>query len=423
MHRGHTGNTSPIPSAPPSRSNDSAMQVESGTDHGSTVTYPNVLGAVAGMEPEAAGAGAEDVHDAAAASPGRARLRRLEELYGELYAMDGMALLTDALGVVFTREYDQGPLQQYKHGFTAFQRDVNGKVTPALQSYEALQLRITDLAPLRSSYLASCLVYRVRPNNTVLDHLKRIDHDRSAEAMLLGGLHLGDRGVAAVVEGVVPRLYRLRRLDLSENDITDAALDALLRATRYHPALEHLSLSRNPITDAALPHLLRIVQTLPRLSVLSLQSCAMKPTTRTMVETELAEPGTYAVPLPAPRRGSLTSLRQGSVAATAGMPAKYSASAPRAGGTASTRSMLPLLSADRQHLLPQSAVVRAESVPTHFAAASRRLVSQDAAAKPSYPRGLGVALDPIDEAASLSPQSLSTKSAPDANVGAAAGRK
>ncbi|CAG9571035.1 conserved hypothetical protein [Leishmania major strain Friedlin] len=308
-----TESTSPVPATPPS---DGDVPGVHGYSH--TAVGDRIVGSSSAVKMQAELLAAEAIgEDAngtfAAPAPVHGRLRQLEALYGEFYAMDGMALLIDALGVVFTREYDQGTARQPKHAFTAFQQDVNGKVMPVLQSRESLQLCITDLQPLRSSYLASCLAHHVRPNNTVLDDLKNIDNDRSVETMHLEGLHLGDRGVVAFAESVLPRLYRLRWLDLSNNDVNDSALEPLLRSIRYHPSLEHLNLSRNPLTDNALPFLLRIARTLPRLSVLLLQSCAMKPATRQMVEAEVAVSGTCTVPVAAYRCSSQAPIRFSSV--------------------------------------------------------------------------------------------------------------
>ncbi|KPI89701.1 hypothetical protein ABL78_1194 [Leptomonas seymouri] len=232
------------------------------------------------------------------------RLRLLKELYGEHYALNGMALLTDALGVVFAHEYDQGPEQRCQDSFAIFQRDVNAKVMPALKSYDALQQCITELTPLRSAYLTSCLTRRVRPNDTVLNQLKNIDHDRTLEALQLGGLHLGDLGMAAVVESIVPRFYRLRTLNLSDNNLHDGVLELLLRSIRYHPALETIDFSRNHITDSGLPFLLRMVQTVPRLSSVILNCSGMTPAAKRVVETEMAVPGMYTVSTPLLRRAT-----------------------------------------------------------------------------------------------------------------------
>ncbi|CAC9465940.1 conserved hypothetical protein [Leishmania infantum JPCM5] len=308
-----TESTSPIPATPPS---DGGVPGVHGYSH--AAIGDRVVGSSSAVKMQAdllaAEVLGEDANETFAA-PARVhgRLRQLEALYGEFYAMDGMTLLIDALGVVFTREYDQGTAQQPKSAFAAFQQDVNGKVMPVLQSCESLQLYITDLQPLRSSYLASCLAHHVRPNSTVLDDLKSIDKDRSVETMHLEGLHLGDRGVVAFAESVLPRLYRLRWLDLSNNDVNDSTLEPLLRSIRYHPSLERLNLSRNPLTDSALPLLLRIAQTLPRLSVLLLQSCSMKPATRQMVEAEVAVSGTCAMPVAAHRCSSKPPTRSSSV--------------------------------------------------------------------------------------------------------------
>jgi hypothetical protein len=305
------------------------------------------------------GGAAEPVHDL------RGRLRLLEELYGEHYAMDGMTLLTDALGVVFTREYDQGAEPQYQNGFTALQRDVNNKVMPALKSYDAFQLRINELTPLRSAYLASCLARHVRPHDTVLEQLKRIDHDRTPEALLLGGLHLGDLGTAAVLESVVPRLYRLRTLDLSGNNVHNPVLDMLFRSLRYHPALETVNLSRNPITDDGLTFLLRLAQTVPRLSSILLQSSSMTPQAKQKVEVELTTPGTYAVSTPLPHRP----LSRMSTSNIAGM----SASAPRASHPPTAHR--PPSSLDGRSLWSPKSAARAESMPTKVSSSVRRTMA------------------------------------------------
>ncbi|KPA76455.1 hypothetical protein ABB37_07776 [Leptomonas pyrrhocoris] len=297
----------------------------------------------------------------------RGRLRLLEELYGEHYALDGMTLLTDALGVVFTREYDQGAAQLCQNSFTAFQGDVNAKVLPALKSYDALQLRITELTPLRSAYLASCLLRRVRPNDTVLDRLKRIDQDRTPETLQLGGLHLGDLGTAAVVESVVPRLYRLRTLNLSDNNLHDGALEPLLRSIRFHCALETVDLSRNPITDDGLPFLLRMAQTVPRLSSVILQSSGMTPMAKKMVETEVATPGTYTVSTPLLRRGApslsrSTELFHGQSEGGAGIIRPFlAASEPRAPHPPTTHR--PPSSLDGPNRWLPKSTARADSLP------------------------------------------------------------
>ncbi|KAG5484051.1 hypothetical protein LSCM1_05905 [Leishmania martiniquensis] len=350
------------------------------------------------------GDNAKDV--VAASAPVRDRLRHLEVIYGEHYSMDGMAMLTDALGVVFTREYDQGHSKPLQEAFAAFQRDVNSKAMPALQSHESLQLRMTGREPLRSSYLASCLAHRVRPNNTILEHLKHIDEDRSLETMRLGGLRLGERGVAAFVESVVPRLYRLRQLDLSDNDINDGALETLLRSLRCHPSLEHLNLSRNPLTDGALPWLSRIIQTLPRLSELLLQSCAMEPATRGMVEAEVMALGTCAMSATA-KRNSLQSLSR--VGALTILPTRIAAaSAPRpAFSYGRPRPASPM--GERRSGSPKS-VVRAESVPC---GRSQKIDGDGKELKATFPRGMGVILQPIwPGPTALSPESLSARSPP-----------
>ncbi|CAM45635.1 conserved hypothetical protein [Leishmania braziliensis MHOM/BR/75/M2904] len=354
----------------------------------------------------------EDAHDVLAApAPGRRRRRQLEDLYGEFYAMDGMALLTDALGVVLTREYDQAASQQGEDAFAAFQRDVYAKVMPVLQSCESLQGCITDLEPLRSSYLASCLAHRVRPSGAVLERLKGIDEDRSVETLLLGGLHLGNRGLVALAESVLPRLYRLRRLDLSDNNVSDSALEPLLRSIRYHPSLEHLNLSHNPLTDGALPLLLRIAQTLPRLSELLLRSCAMKPAALQMVETEVTTPSTHAIPGEAGGLSLQPLTRVGSATVSATRTAAASALQPR------PPSSLPRLTLPRgeRRWSPMS-MGRAESVPS---GSSKGIAQSEKALKERLPIGMKVALEPILPAlATLSPNSLSDRSPPGRKDGA-----
>ncbi|KAG5509982.1 hypothetical protein GH5_07830 [Leishmania sp. Ghana 2012 LV757] len=405
-HRPATESTSPVPATPPSAGDVSGAQrnsrrVMSNSVAGSSSAAQMKTGLLVA---EKVG---EDKHDVVAApAPVRDRLRRLEVLYGEHYAMDGLAMLTDALGVVFTREYDHGHSPPHKDAFTAFRRDVNGKVMPVLESYESLQLRIAELEPLRCSYLASCLAHCVRPNNAVLEHLKHIDDDRSVETMRLGGLRLGDRGMTAFVESVVPRLYRLRRLDLSDNDVNDGALEPLLRSVRYHPSLEHLNLSRNPLTDGALPLLLRIVQTLPRLSELLLQSCAMEPATRQMVEAEVMAPGACPMTVAASRHSRQSPSQVGSLAV---LPTRAAAaSAPRPGLPWGRPRPVPPGGERRSG--PLMPAVRAESVPCKL---SKTIDGTGRELKAAFPRGMGVVLEPIlPGPTALSPTSLSARSLP-----------
>ncbi|KAL7699265.1 Leucine Rich repeat [Lotmaria passim] len=301
----------------------------------------------------------------------RGRLHLLEELYGEHYALDGMTLLTDALGVVFTREYDQGQNQQYQNGFAAFQRDVNAKVIPTLKSYDAFQLRTTELTPLHSAYMANCVLHRVRPSDAVLDQLKRIDQDRTPETLLLDGLHLGDLGTAAVVESIVPRLYRLRTLNLSDNNLHDNGLEPLLRAIRYHPALTTLDLSYNPISDDGLPTLLRLAQTVPQLSHIVLQSSGMTPNAKRIVETELAKPGTHTT-MPLLRRHMSSSSPICGGATGLAMPASSASTPPVPHPPTAHR---PPSSMDGRNRRSPKSAARAESMPTRISTAARKIMA------------------------------------------------
>ncbi|KAG5509574.1 hypothetical protein JKF63_06279 [Porcisia hertigi] len=389
-HCASNQSTSPTPATPMSATNASnthghAYKVESGSVIGGGSSSSDVQMSTDAREEDALGEDKEDITLTARTS-GRGRLRRLEELYEEFYARDGVEFLTDALSVVFTREYDQDTAQTCQNALIALQRDVKDKVMPALESYKSLQLRITDGAPLRSVYLTSCLAHRVRPNNTVLDHIKRIDDYRSVETMLFGGLHLGDRGVAALVESVVPRTYRLRQLDLSDNDVTDGALEPLLRSLKHHPSLVHLNLSRNPLTESATPLLLRIARSVPRLSELLLHNCAMKSATQQIVEAEVKIPRTCATPTVS-RRCSLRT--------------RFCTSSTTLSPSRSVASPAPPLGPGRQS--SPRPTVRAESLPI---GSSKQIKGDRNAPKAAFPRGLGVVLDPIrPKPAVLSPSS------------------
>lgn len=226
--------------------------------------------------------------------PQRNRLRQLQELYGKEYYLDGMSLLLDVLGIVYTNEYDQKDRGSAEDVFKTFKTDAQSRMAPVLETSTMLKQYTTDLTPLRSTYLADCLAFRVRPNSTLIDHLKRME-DRTPETLMLSGLQLGDAAVASLMENVIPRLYRLRYLDLSGNDLHDGVLSNLLQAVRYHPALERINLSQNYITDHGVVYLLRMAQTVPKLKEIWVQGCLMRPSSRHMIQTELSHPGTYPV--------------------------------------------------------------------------------------------------------------------------------
>ncbi|CCW61855.1 unnamed protein product [Phytomonas sp. EM1] len=221
---------------------------------------------------------------------------RLQMLYGESYRNNGMQLLLDTLSLIFGHEYDKSQTRDrlaLKNDFCRFKADLLACFTRTMKSYDSFASITARPSSLRSMYLTCCLSQHVKPQPRVLEALNECG-DRELTKLLLPRVPLMDRGMGAVA-GLLPRMTRLRHLDLSCNQLSNGSVQLLSHALRYHPTLEVVNLSQNFFTDACLEDLLVIVQSIPHLRTLELSACQLSREGKQMVESELVRLKTSAM--------------------------------------------------------------------------------------------------------------------------------
>lgn len=213
------------------------------------------------------------------------RWQRLQALYSEDYHRRGDEMIKDVLSLVFQHEYDQGAHCSPDASFRSFKNDMVGRVLPVLDTYTSLQLATSDSTPLRGVYLMRCLFQRAKPLPAVLERLKDLEV-RNVETLSLSNFKMGESGMWAIL-GLAHRLYRLRYLDLSKNQLHDDCIPCALVVLQHHPALETVNLSKNNITDASLGILVEMVQTTPHLRAIMLQGCPFSDASLAVLDEEI----------------------------------------------------------------------------------------------------------------------------------------
>ncbi|CAD2219597.1 Leucine Rich repeat, putative [Angomonas deanei] len=256
---------------------------------------------------------------------GKERIKKLEELYGEGYHLDGMQLLLDVLGVVYKREYDQGELSTPESAFTNLRKDFTTRVAPVFEhNSRTFVLSTTDTTPLRSTYLMECLASRVKPNNFLLEVLQKYP-EREIDLLAMNMEPIKDSGLPPLMS-ILPALYRLKVLDLRLCQLTDEGVSYIAEGVRYHPSLEKIVLSNNDITDESVPHLLTIIHTVPKLSQLALYGCPLSQEAKALLGNEVESPNVHVVYTPHKNKklSSVSSPRADSA------PPNFAASTPAA---------------------------------------------------------------------------------------------
>lgn len=119
----------------------------------------------------------------------------------------------------------------------------NPKLEVPLEEDKAGVLTFNLNSP-RAVFLSGCLKYSLPPRAQVLL--------RKTQSSTINLAHMGiGNQMAIILADCIHQLPYLQVLNLSDNNLEDSGLSALLRSIKKHPTIEHLDISQNIIDDEA----------------------------------------------------------------------------------------------------------------------------------------------------------------------------
>ncbi|KEG13622.1 hypothetical protein DQ04_00891050 [Trypanosoma grayi] len=221
-------------------------------------------------------------------SNSKSRQQSLEDVYNEMYLYEGMDMLAATMRLVFLKEFDRGEKASGEEAFPLFRQEVERQLLSTLESYEAFQAHTREQSALRCEYVVNCLQNHTRPNERLMDFLGDVSSDSDATQLSLMATQLDNSGIKPFAP-LLPRLRRLRFLDISYNKVDDDGVRELCAALANHPSLEVLDISGNVLSDTSGNALRHLAASARQLKAIGQQGIAFSPLVREALGRQLEE--------------------------------------------------------------------------------------------------------------------------------------